>query len=179
MNDNVRKPLFFFLLIGVFAVAWRFMISPANKTIAEQKTQIEANLAKLVQLENAKTAISDIDDKFAQLEKGVTFFESKLPLSSDVHKILKQVTVIAQKQGLKTKTVRTLKQIKSAGSFVEQPLRMELQGDFDSFYSFLIELEQLPRITKVRELELSENTRGEAVVSAKFTISIFFQENVS
>ena len=179
MTDKMRKILFSFLLIGVFAIAWRYMIQPANQSLAKQKVMIEANLAKLVELDEAREAIKDMDAKLTKLQDGVTFFESKLPPSSEVHKILKQVAVIAQKQGLHTKTVRTLRQIEAAGTFVEQPLRMELHGDFDSFYSFLLELEKLPRITKVRELELTKDIRADGLVNAKFVISIFFQENVS
>lgn len=179
MTDNIRKLLFFFLLIGVFAVAWRYMIRPANQSLAKQKVLIEANMAKLAELDKARAAIKDMDAKLTQLQDGVTFFESKLPPSSEVHKILRQVAVIAQKQGLDTKTIRTLKQIESAGALIEQPLRMELHGDFDSFYSFLLELEKLPRITKVRELELTKDNKANGLVNAKFVVSIFFQENVS
>ena len=53
---------------------------------------------------------------------------------------------------------------------------MELGGDFSSFYSFLLELEQLPRIMKIRELELDKMKKeGEGQIGADFVISIFFQ----
>jgi ribosomal protein S27AE len=41
--------------------------------------------------------------------------------------------------------------------YIEQPMKMELYGNFDSYYSFLIDLEQLPRITRIRELELKKD----------------------
>ena len=84
------------------------------------------------------------------------------------------MTVIAQKQGLKSKTFRTLKKKDNSG-YVEQPLRMELVGNFSSFYSFLLELEKLPRIIKIRELKLDKKTITEGQISADFILSIFFQ----
>ena len=87
------------------------------------------------------------------------------------------MTVIAQKQGLKPKTIRTLNNKDNSG-YIEQPLKMELTGDFSSFYSFLLELEQLPRIMKIRELELEKQQKSEGEISANFIVSIFFQNKI-
>jgi hypothetical protein len=51
---------------------------------------------------------------------------------------------------------------------------MELDGNFNSYYAFLLELEKLDRITKIRELSL-EKTEREGQTQAKFIMSIFFQ----
>ncbi len=56
---------------------------------------------------------------------------------------------------------------------------MELVGDFGSFYSFLLELEKLPRIMKLRQLEVAKLKQKEGQISARFTVSIFFQNDVS
>jgi Tfp pilus assembly protein PilO len=92
--------------------------------------------------------------------------------------VLEQVTVIAQKQGLKPKTIRTLKRKDNSG-YIEQPLKMELEGNFSSFYSFLLELEKLPRIMKIRELELDKHTQQDGQITADFIVSIFFQNVVT
>jgi Tfp pilus assembly protein PilO len=52
---------------------------------------------------------------------------------------------------------------------------MELVGNFSSFYSFLLELEKLPRIIKIRELKLDKEKITEGQISADFILSIFFQ----
>jgi len=104
----------------------------------------------------------------------VAFFESKLPPTNEIHKVLEKVTVIAQKQGLKPKTIRTLNRKLNSG-YVEQPLIMELEGNFRSFYSFLLEMEKLPRIMKVRKLDLSKKSKLEGQISAKCVVSVFFQ----
>jgi Tfp pilus assembly protein PilO len=52
---------------------------------------------------------------------------------------------------------------------------MELVGNFSSFYSFLLELEKLPRIIKIRELKLDKKKIDEGQISADFILSIFFQ----
>ena len=102
------------------------------------------------------------------------FFESKLPPKSQIHAVLEQVTVIAQKQGLKPKTIRTLAKKDNCG-YIEQPLKMTLEGNFGSFYCFLLELEKLPRIMKIRELELDRHKDSDGAITADFVVSIFFQ----
>jgi type IV pilus assembly protein PilO len=171
---NPRKIVFFILLLGVAYGAYRYMIKPANRDLAERKTQIEKNLAKLAEFEKAAIAAKDLSKQLEQLQEAIEFFESKLPPKSEIHKVLEQVTVIAQKQGLKPKTIQTLKKQDNSG-YIEQPLKMELVGNFNSFYSFLLEIEKLPRIMKIRELELNKKTKDEGQIAAKFIVSIFFQ----
>ena len=74
----------------------------------------------------------------------------------------------------KPKTIRTLAR-KSNSGYVEQPLLMELEGDFPAFYSFLLEMEKLPRIMKVRKLDLSKKNKLEGEIVAKCVVSVFFQ----
>jgi Tfp pilus assembly protein PilO len=52
---------------------------------------------------------------------------------------------------------------------------MELEGNFSAFYSFLLELEKLPRIMKIRELQLGRIKDGDGQITADFAVSIFFQ----
>ncbi len=62
-----------------------------------------------------------------------------------------------------------------SNGYIELPLKMELSGNFKSYYSFLLELEQLDRITKVRELNIQKSKDGQGQVEASFVVSIFFQ----
>ena len=87
------------------------------------------------------------------------------------------MTVIAQKHGLRCKTIKALKRTDNNG-YVEQPLQMKLAGDFNAFYCFLLELEQLPRIMKMRELELQKQLENDGQVQVSFVIRIFLFDHV-
>ena len=176
MNSTARKAIFFVVLMGIAYVAWAFMIKPVNANLSKQKSQLEGQMIKLAELEKATAAMRDLDKQMTELKNAVEFFDSKLPPTSQVHKVLEQVTLIAQKQGLKTKTIRTMPQ-KSWNNYVEQPLKMELYGNFDSYYAFLLELEQMARITRIREMQLKKDLKNEGVTTAEFTVSIFFQDS--
>ena len=174
VTSGFRKVVFSILLFGVTIVGYRFMIKPANKNLASTKGRLETKLSQLGKFGKAATAAEDLSKQLEELEEAIKFFENKLPPESKIHQVLEQVTVIAQKQGLKSKTFRTLKKKDNSG-YIEQPLRMELVGNFSSFYSFLLELEKLPRIIKIRELKLDKKTITEGQISADFILSIFFQ----
>jgi len=178
MTGGFRKAVFFVLLLGIAVVGYKYMVKPANRHLARAKERVEAKLAKLAEFEKTTIAAEDLTKQLEQLQEAIGFFESKLPPTSEIHKVLEQVTIIAQKQGLKPKTIRTLQKKDNSG-YIEQPLQMELEGNFNSFYSFLLELEKLPRITKIRELELNKQTQSEGQITADFIVSIFFQNKTS
>jgi type IV pilus assembly protein PilO len=177
MNSNFRKIVFFILLVGLAVVGYQYMIKPANKTLADKQAEVEAKMEQLIKFEEATAAAEDINKQLEKLQEAIEFFESKLPPTSQIHEVLEQVTVIAQKEGLKPKTIRTLAK-KNNNGYIEQPLKLELEGNFSSFYSFLLELEKLPRIMKLRELELKKKNSFEGQISANFIVSIFFQNEV-
>jgi len=174
MTGGLRKAVFFALVLGLIVVGYQCMIKPANKNLADAKARVDMKLAKLGEYEKATVAAEDITKQLEQLEEAIAFFESRLPPKSKIHEVLEQVTVIAQKEGLKPKTIRTLAK-KDNNGYIEQPLKMELEGNFKAFYSFLLETEKLPRIMKIRELEISKQLSDEGRISASFVVSIFFQ----
>jgi len=177
MIGSFRKAVFLILLLAVAWVGYRYMIKPANKNLAQAKQRLQTKLVKLSEFERATAAADGLAKQLEQLQEAIGFFESKLPPKSEIHKVLEQVTVIAQKQGLKTKTIRALQKKDNSG-YIEQPLKMGLVGNFNSFYSFLLELEKLPRIMKIRELELDKDVKEDGQIAADFIVSIFFQNKV-
>lgn len=174
MTSSMRHVIFFVLIIGMAYVSWAYMIKPANEYLAEQRTQMEKQRAKLNELERATIAAEDLSEQLQKIEGAIHVFESKLPPSSQIHTVLENVTLIAQRHGLTPKTIRTLKNEENRG-YIEQPLEMELDGNFNSYYAFLLELEKLDRITKIRELTLKKKSKQEGQTEAKFIMSIFFQ----
>ncbi len=174
MTSNLRKLIFFIVVLGVALVAYQYMIKPANENLAQTKKSLRQNLDKLREFEKATAAAKDLSEQLEQLQEAIEFFESKLPPTSEIHKVLKNVTVIAQKQGLRPKTIKTLKKKDNSG-YIEQPLEMQLVGNFNSFYSFMLELEKLPRIMKIRKLTLDKARQPEGQIMATMVVSIFFQ----
>lgn len=176
MSSNIRKVVFFILLIGMVYMSYVFMIRPANANLTIQKGKVTQNMTKLHQLETAPAAIEDLQEQLARLEDGIMLLESKLPPKSEIHTVLKNITVIALQEGLTPKTIRTLK-AKYNNGYIEQPLKLELGGNFKSYYSFLLALEKLDRITNIPELVIKKDLKFDGCMQATFIINIFFQDS--
>ncbi len=178
MTSGSRKFIFFVLLVALAYVSYAYMIKPANQHLAREKIEVNAKRAKLLELRKATAAASDLTKQLEKVEEAIAVFESKLPPQSEIDKVLEDITKIVQMHGLVSKTIRTLP-VKINRGYIEQPLHMELHGNFNSYYSFLLELEKLDRITKIRELSLKKKAKTEGETAATFVVSIFFQKTSS
>ena len=125
-------------------------------------------------LKQATAGIEDLGRKIDELQKAIDFFESKLPQEKEIDKILKEVSQMAEANTLQTKTIKTLKSERGP-NYSEQPIQMSLQGDFNGFYAFLLQLEKLPRITRVTQMNLEKIDERDGEMQAQMTLSIFFE----
>ena len=175
MGSHIRKILFFVILIGLTVVAYFYMIKPANDQLAEKQLQVSNNTTKLEELEKITSDTEALSKEIEEMKHAIVFFEQKLPPKSEIHAVLEDITVIAKKQGLTSKSIRSLKQ-KDYEGYIERPLQMELSGDFSSYYSFLLELEKMDRITKISELSLKKKSKHEGQTEATLVVSVFFQD---
>ena len=57
----------------------------------------------------------------------------------------------------------------------ELPLKMEIIGDFDGFYSFMLAMERLRRITRLPRLKVESVDRYEGRIKAEMVLSIFYE----
>jgi Tfp pilus assembly protein PilO len=162
------------LVVGLALVGYQFVIRPAQESLRESQERLEMNRMKLSEFEKATNVALDLTTQLQQLQNAVEFFEQKLPPTSEIHKVLEQITLIAQKQGLNPKSIRTLGKKQNSG-YVEQPLEMKFEGNFKAFYSFLLEVEKMQRIMKVRKLEVNKTNQLEGQISTDCIMSIFFQ----
>src|SRR5207248_8735828 len=92
----------------------------------------------------------------------------------EVDKILREVWQLAEANQLQTRTVKPIKSERGL-SYSEQQIEMSLAGDFTGFYSFLLQLEKLPRITRLSKMNLQKINEHDGHMTAALTLSIFFE----
>jgi len=173
MKFGFRELLLILLLSAIPVWAYLWVFKPARENMQKQKNQIETKTQKLAELNKALAGIKNLDQEVEKLSEAVSFFESKLPGEHEIHKVLKQVTQIAKDHRLETRLFKTLKSKPFAG-YCEQPIKMEVYGNFDAFYQFLLDVEKLPRITKINQMKLVKDRNNEGAMNAGFTLSIYF-----
>jgi len=182
MRFGIRELIFFVVLLLVPTVSLFYVFKPRNEEIRQALEEIEVKQARLDTLDEVTSKIDDIGLAIEQGRESIALIEAKLPSEQDVEGILEQVWTIAQDNRLIVKGVKSEKPVPAA-LYRELPLKMTMEGDFDGFYQFLLELENLPRIARIHEMHLERiGARGGSLeelppgsMKAEFVLSIYFE----
>jgi type IV pilus assembly protein PilO len=180
MRVGLRELVFLIVLLVVPVASYLGVFKPRNEQIGIAQREVEEKRAKLAKLNEVAQTIDDLNAEIRKGREAVQLVEAKLPSERDVQTILDNVTKLAQKSHLEVKSFKSEKQVPAA-SYMEQPLSIIIEGQFDGFYHFLQDLEALPRITRIQDLKLKkaagQKDREEvtAQIRAEFTLSIYFQ----
>ena len=181
MRFGTREIIFLIVLLAVPAASGFFVFKPRNDDIRQARTEIEEKQAKLDQLSEISARIDDINLAIDRGREAIEELEAKLPSRQHVEEILEQVWQIARRNQLTVKSVKGQKTV-DAANYLELPLRVSMEGSFDGFYQFLLELEELERITRIHQLKMErlQAQGGDEDVSpgsmkTEFTLSIYFE----
>jgi type IV pilus assembly protein PilO len=183
MRIGLRELIFFLFLAAMPLAAYYWPwttpvrgLKQWNQQIAEARDDIQRKQDKLDELEQTTTRIENLGKEIDRLNRAIKMFEKKLPAQRQVEVVLKEVWQLARKHDLTPQSVRTDK-IVPAAHYAELPIKMQISGDFDGFYSFLIDLERLPRVTQIptMRLEKQDDSDEQGKMTAEMVLSIFFE----
>jgi type IV pilus assembly protein PilO len=181
MRFGIRELIFLMVLLAVPVASFWYVFKPRNEEIRKAKSEIELKQAKLDKLADVTNRIEDIGLAIEKGREAIELIEAKLPSQQDVEVILEQIWQTAARHRLTIKSVKSEKSVPAA-LHMEQPLRVVMEGEFDGFYQFLLELENLPRITRMPQMKLQKLGAGGAnkdlptgIMKAEFTLSIYFE----
>jgi len=162
------------LAIGA-GLAAGFVVYPLLQQTAADHEAIRARRAELVKVQRVVHRISDLKQEIKRLEDALAFFEDRLPEEREIDVILREVWLIADAQSLSPRRIQTSRP-ENHPRYNTQPITMTLDGRFDRFYEFLLGLERLPRITKVRQMQITKSPTEEGVVEVDLLMDIFCEK---
>ena len=174
MKFGIREIIFVAVMLGLLGCSYFLVLTKAQQKVQAQERKIEEKQKALADLERATAGVADVDRKVEELQEAIKFFEKKLPQEREMDLILKEVWQMAEQNRLATKTIRTMKSQRGS-AYSELPIEMNLSGDFAGFYEFMLQLERLPRLTRVQNMVLDKINGMEGSMEAKVTLSIFFE----
>ncbi|HEV7300189.1 MAG TPA: type 4a pilus biogenesis protein PilO [Tepidisphaeraceae bacterium] len=174
MRVGLREMLFFGAMFALLGCAYFLVFTKADTKRTALLAEVAVKQKALNDVQQSTSGIADLGRKIAELQKAIQFFESKLPQEKEIDKILAETTNKAEENALQIRTVKTLKTEKNAG-YTEMPIAMTLVGDFNNYYQFLLELEKLPRLTRVSKMKLEKINDQDGQMEAQMQLSIFFE----
>jgi len=161
------------IVVATVAVVF-VVVRPLGQRVAADQEAIRDRRDQLVKLQRVARRINDLQEEIKRLEDALAFFEDRLPQQREIDVILREVWVTAEARSLAARTIRTLK-VETASRYNAQPISLTLEGPFAGFYEFLLCLEQLPRITKVREMQIQKSPTEPGAVLVDMVVDIFFE----
>ena len=173
--EKLRRWMFTAVLLGVPLASYFLVFRPQNAEIARAKAEIEVKrgLPEQVKEETARSA--DLRRANDEMKSAISAIEARLPSDKEMDLVLRDVAHIAARAGLNVPNFRRAEKSLAAGTAMEQPLEVELTGDFDGLYRFLIDIERLPRITRLTDLKIERSDTADGAMRAEFTLSVYYQ----
>ena len=178
MRFGARELIFLAVMVGLLGSSYFLVFARTNATRQQKEQELATKHKALAELSQSTSGIADFKNRIAEIQRAIDFFDSKFPQEREFDAILKEVSEMVTRNSLTTKTVRTLK-AERGGAYSEQPIQMTMTGDFDGFYQFLSDLQTLPRITRVTQLNLQKISDRDGQMSATMTIIIYFEPDTS
>lgn len=175
MPSALRQALFFLLLLALPIATYFMVFKPQNELIKKATQEIEHKQAMLEKLQAATAQAQDLARQNEQIKTQIESIEARLPSNKEMDNVLRQVSNLAAKNNLKVPAFKKSDKTYVAGTAMEQPLDIEITGDFDGFYKFLLDLEQLPRITRIPDFSIVRSDKVDGEMQTKFTLSIYYE----
>jgi type IV pilus assembly protein PilO len=175
MNQTTRHILFGGVLLALPISAYFVVFKPRNAEIAKAKKEIALKEDMLAKLRQATSQTDDLVKANEQIRQSIEAIQAQLPSAKEMDDVLRQVANITSKHDLKVPQFKRNDKSLPAGLAMEQPIEIEITGDFDGFYQFLLELEQMPRITRVPDLSIVRSDKIDGEMKAKMTLSIYYE----
>jgi len=178
MRFGLRELIFLLVLLAMPGAAYFFVFQPKNQLQQDARAEIVAKKAKLSALDKATEQFVNLDQEIVRLKSAIEMIEQKLPDDRETYVVVNRVADLARGHNLKVATIKPDKVVDAGPYASELPIRLEIKGGFEGFYSFLLEVERMPRITQMplMNLERSDDKKEpEGTMNATMTLSIFFE----
>jgi len=175
MRMGFREVVLLAVLLALPLLSWWLVFRPQNSEIAQARLEIKHKSEMLDKLQATTSKNEDLAHQNEENHKKIEAIEARLPSSKEVDQVIRQVSELAVESGLEPPGIESDKPV-AAATFMEQPLKMKINGDFSGFHGFLKRLEELPRVTRIPDMKITRATDVNGHMRAEFTLSIYFQQ---
>jgi Tfp pilus assembly protein PilO len=98
----------------------------------------------------------------------------KLPKDADVPGFINDLTRISQSTAVRKPQYKPDPQPRRRELFFQYPIQITLQGNFVNVFNFIREAENLPRLARVRTIDLQGDPLKGGAVTANITVDLYF-----
>lgn len=178
MNLGARTACVLMVVVGLPLASYFLVFKPTNAKLAKDRAECEQKEKYLLKLSEIGERDADLARANEEIKRSVALIEQRLPSGKEIDALVRRVSDLAISAGLEPPAIKSSKPVPS-GIYMEQPLEMEVSGSFVGFFTFLAQLEKLPRITRIHDLKITGQLKDTTELKAEFTLSIYFQQEAA
>ena len=158
------------LAVGFYALGFR----PLTHRLATLRFQIQQRQRDVVAGRNETKVLPDIAGEVQRLEARLDRSHKSIPAQQELPQFIKDITQLSQQANLKK--FKYEPGVPTRGAQVrELPIKLQFEGDFTNVYAFLRNLEEMPRMTRVRGMQIRAKDRDKSgVVQVHLSMNIYF-----
>ncbi len=175
MNITVRVLTMGGVVLGMLLASYMLVFAPVAKQIKTTREEVEHREKLLETLRQEVARNADLEQANEEIQQSVQLIEARLPSDREMAEVIRQVSDTAVQAGLNSPSIKTNKPLQAA-LYKEQPLEVEVMGDFRGILTFLISLEKLPRIMRIPDMKIVAQSKDEEQLKVEFTLSVYYQE---
>ncbi len=160
----------------ILIVVVTLLILPKNKEIKVIESKISAQVNEIAKNESKAAKLSELTSENERLKKRLVELKEQLPEGKEVSGLLKQVSDLCIKSGLKIVLWKPeQRKTHPSGIVYEIPVKVELTGSYHNLGYFFSSLTKLSRIINLSEIKLGQPTteKENVVVKVAFTATTF------
>lgn len=178
MRFGVREIVLLVALMALPLSSYWLVFAPQNRDIAAAKAELDEKRILLDKLAAATQHNESIEAANQEIIEAIGSIESRLPSDKEIAGVVRQVSDLAVRAGLEqpAMTAGDPSPAPGGGGYLQQPINLALEGDFVGFYKFLLELEKLPRITRVPSMDIKRSRKTDGHMEADMTLTIYFEK---
>ena len=170
LNDPASWPAWFSLIVALVVASavlyggWHFVIKDQIRTF-ERLVQQEAELKNTFSIKKGMVVnLSAYQKQMGEFEELLSELVAQLPDSSEVPRLLVDITEAGKQHGLEFLVFDPLEEIQS--EFYELlPIRVEVSGTYHQLAGFISHLSALPRIVTVGDMSIIADKEGQLLSS--------------
>jgi Tfp pilus assembly protein PilO len=161
--------------VVICAAFYLFGYRPSTARLYALRGQIDLK-AREIDANRQETAIRNkLQLEVDELQRRLARFDKQLPRHVEWGQFLNDITLLRDQAGLRDCHIIPTG-AKPNDLFVEFPIHVKFEGDFLSVFSFLRQMEQMQRLTRVRDLTVRAREPGSGVVDVSLSMNIYYTE---
>jgi Tfp pilus assembly protein PilO len=139
-----------------------------NREIAAKKMELDADRSQTSRLPRVRSELDALRQSLAGYKK--------LPAKSQYGEFISQIDKASQASHLTKLFEEPGSQTNQSPLYLEKPVVLSFEASFPDLFSFLTQIENMDRLTRLRNVEIKTIDAVHGIVSVKLSVNIYYTE---